>query len=254
MPFFVPAIVALAAVPARADDVHVSVGGALTLLQGSHTVEGESQSLRVPLPLVEVGAERDRTSVRAEWWPGVGSLSSTLPTDLSVVFASVRQRVGARGVVGIGTTVYNQSTPYDRYAYTVAGSIGPPIAVSGFLTERSHVAGLRLEAGLLPDARSSIVFAWTPHLTGTVVDDQTRTEQYGGTPPQTRVSTFAEAVEHATQVDVVGTYRWGTWRHLRLSSGFRYVNFVGRADDGYRISVDHNSAFGLTLLSVQYRT
>src|SRR5947209_9254262 len=220
----VSAALALTPLSARAGDhLEPAIGIALDEVRAQHGINEPGTPQWVTVYFLEPEVRYGRVVLRAEWLPWTPQVVG-LNTDLKVFIPEVRVAATRWLDVGVGETIYNQTSRFTD------------------VTERSRVAGVRLVAAARLDRRGSFVtISGTPRMTGHVHDECIGTvvsNTFSCVVSLRRRS--GEASESGSQMDALA--RWYVWqpRHVDVFVGVRYVNFI--ADIRYRdhFDTDHN--------------
>jgi hypothetical protein len=233
---------ALGSAEGRADPIDVTVGLTADALSASHSINGSPATLDVPLPMLTGNARYHAFEVQAQYLPGlpISLYNGGQLTNLSILLATARLRLGDHFMVGVGSTLLNQVSsflPFTNSAAFIDQS-----------TERSRVVGARYVVGYA-DRHSgfSLVAGVTPRMHGRVHDECIETSTFFGTTPCYHISLFTvseDAAENATEVDA----ELRVWRPLGRRAewmyGWRYLNFVGSVFYPRHLDTDQNRGTG----------
>jgi hypothetical protein len=239
-------LVAGIATAAAADPIDASFTVTVNALSGEHQVNsGRIDRLSfAPLPLGELILRHRDDSIRIEGLPPVSfhynnTGTGAQSTDLSIVNATYRRFFGP-AFLGIGQTLYNQSTTYvpvqGQFVYTRANLIEP---IFGSEVQYSRVTGLRLEAGAIANVgreRLEFSFAANPKMRGVQYTKIPSYRNFCATPSGQVVrcdpftDTFADP-ENGTQVDVSVRAAHRISKRSDIIYGFRYLNYTAHYDN-----------------------
>jgi hypothetical protein len=220
----------------------VSAGLTTDILSASHSINGNPVSLDVPLPMLVANARYRIVEGDIQFLPGlpisIGDESQL--TNLSILLATARVRLGNRFFVGMGPTLLNQVSTFAPYTYNAA--------FTDQSTERSRVVGARYVAGYTDRHTGfSLVVGVAPNMHGRVHDECLEMSAAFGTTPCYHVgliSVSEDAAEKATEVDA----ELRVWRPLRRHTewmyGWRYLNFVGSVFYPAHVDTDQNRGTG----------
>jgi hypothetical protein len=240
-------IALLATSLAGADPVSFDVGGVLDTVAVRHAIDDQPESFVAPLPFFFADGSYGRLSVDAQALSTFGSLSfGNQATSLGIAVYSLRYHV-RKAYAGVGITSLNQRTDFDPQA------VGP--TATDTLTERSHLYGVRYEAGV-NFGRAQLDIAVTPSIHGTVFDHCNETVP-GAVQPclgEGYNTIDASVPEVAAEFDSAFRY------YIPISSqfdgilGLRYINFIGRVTYPSHIDTDQNRGAPLLSVGLRYRT
>lgn len=247
---------------AMADPIETTLSVTANFLDGKHqTSDFPADQLHfVPLPLSELTLRRGRDAIRIEGLPpvsfhyGSNAGDGAQSTQLSILNATYRRTIGAGWFVGVGQTLYNQSTTYMNapgFVYQRGDQVYPIIASE---KQYSRVAGTRLEAGRIMEVgrnrdRLEISAALNPKLHG---NQYTSVPTYApivscplgpGVSPvctiPTQTLTFSDP-ETSTQVDISARVVHKVGKRGELIYGIRYLNYVAHYVDVPGMLADRN--------------
>ena len=253
------ALLAWTAGVACADPVQADFALTLNPLYGQHEVDGGQRDTLsfAPLPLGELTLRRRNDSLRIEGLPPVaftygGSGDGAQSTRLSLVNATYRRSFAGGWFIGLGQTLYNQSTDYGvadgNFAYTRASLVVP---IYGSEAQYSRVTGARFEAGrMVQHGRDRLEYwaAVNPRMRG-VQYTRVPTFQFLCAPPcvsSTHTLTFADP-ENAAQVDLSARIAHRISKNAELLYGVRYLNYSAHYDDFPGQIADRNVGFAPTI-------
>jgi hypothetical protein len=258
---YAAAFFAILSCPVLARAGSPSVGVTAAIMAGTHDeTSGRATLPLLPVPLINVRIPLNRFEIDAEGVPPIGPVpySSSIrdvwrATKLSYGYAALRYRFNDVFSVGIGETLYNQSTiytethVYDGFFRTPNGTYPVTTTSSQSEVDSSRVPGARydVETRLPITTRSSLVarFAVTPAMHAIVfADDAFQTHSQTTAPitlrPFSSTRSFG-APETASEVDA----SLALARHLgatTLTFGIRYLNYVARFNWSGRLA-DRNT-------------
>jgi hypothetical protein len=258
---------------AAADPIETTFTVTANFLNGKHqTSDFPADQLHfVPLPLSELTLRRGHDAIRIEGLPpvsfhyGSSAGDGAQSTQLSILNGTYRRTIGAGWFVGVGQTLYNQSTTYTNapgFVYQRGDQVYPIIASE---KQYSRVAGTRFEAGRIMEVgrrrdRLEISAALNPKLHG---NQYTSIPTYApinacpigpGSSPvctiPTQTLTFSDP-ETATQVDISARIVHKVGRG-ELIYGIRYLNYVAHYVDVPGMLADRNVGIA-PLLGYRFR-
>lgn len=234
---------------AAAEPVETKFAVTANFLDGKHqTSDFPADQLHfVPLPLSELTFRRGRDTIRIEGLPpvsfhyGSNAGDGALSTQLSILNATYRRTIGAGWFVGVGETLYNQSTTYANvpgFVYRRGDQVFPIIASE---KQYSRVAGTRLEAGRIMEigagrAQLEISAAYNPKLHGNQFTSIPTFSPVVVCPPSpvcaipTTTLTFSDP-ETATQLDFSVRVVHKVGKRGELLYGVRYLNYTAHYVD-----------------------
>jgi hypothetical protein len=244
-----------AALPARATQIDLGVTAALA--SGTHQEQsGRSTVPLIPVPLLTLRIPMQRFEIFAEGVPPIGPVpyrgvmqGISQSTLLSYMNASLRYRVAPHLSVGVGETIYNQSTTYSRRIVThgfmyscqpFSGCTSTPVTFTNETTQvdSSHVPGMRFEVlGNWPAGKNSWLsagFAVTPSMHAVVRTSEWSQGWISPAPPlplpvpgRGPYRLGFNAPETGSQVDgsIAAGRRFGPYS---IVYGLRYINYLAR--------------------------
>ncbi len=232
--------------PASAEPIDATIALTLNALSGQHLVGG-GRSDRVtlaPIPLGELVLRHGDEGVRIEGLPSVrfglsgANGDGAQSTALSILNATYRHAFTGGWFVGVGQTVYNQSTTYQQ-------------TIAFFTAEQqySRVTGLRYELGRTFTtglrSKAEVWLTANPAMHGV---QYTRLPSFG--------ARFAAPIvadpESATQVDIESRVTTRLSARGELLYGARYINYVARYDRNPGLLADRNVGIA-PVLGYRYR-
>jgi hypothetical protein len=242
--------------------VETKFGVTANFLTGKHQTSDFPPDLLhfVPLPLSELSVRHGRDLIRIEGLPpvsfhyGSSAGDGAQSTQLSILNATYRRTIGAGWFVGVGETLYNQSTTYMNvpgFVYQRGDQVYPII---GSEKQYSRVAGIRFEAGRNMEiargrAHLEIWGAYNPKLHGDQFTSIPTFAPIAVCPiapgssgiceiPRTTL-TFSDP-ETATQLDFSVRIVHNVGKRGELLYGIRYLNYIAHYVSNPGMLADRN--------------
>lgn len=236
--FFCLVLTALCSAPSFALADRPSIGVDLNLVLGRQKQSSQNTTSlpTVPVPMFSIRVPVKRFAVFAEGVPPIGPVSyrdgggSTQATKISYMLAEARYRLpGDRFAVGLGTTLVNQATYYNRpYAFINEQSSRVAGLRFAFLAklENRIAATTELSVGVSPSMHGLQYSRFAHPLTAC--------RPFGGFGAGVGPCIVIRGVndaEYASLVDVRAT-RGQRFGRYTLRYGMRYINYSARFPNG----------------------